>query len=84
MCSSYIQEKSFVAALNITLGTAIGLMVSYPISIRYDGILRLSLVFLLAILGGIIGFRRRESRLFLYFSLLVVLILGTIIFLNLL
>jgi len=62
---------------NIILGTVIGLLIGLPIAMAPGGFQGLLLATIP--LGAITGYRHRRSRLFLYFSLICVLILSWLV-----
>lgn len=75
--------SSFQATATVILGAFVGVLILAPFAATYaqQGKLVLSVIFLAigASLGLLIGYRRRESRTFFYFSMVAVVVLAMII-----
>lgn len=84
------RTEPFREGATVLLGTLIGLLVGLPWSTTHTstptpslgvaGAATLPLLF--ALLGGMVGFKKRKSHAFFYFSLVCVLILATVTYNN--
>lgn len=70
--------QKFMATANIILGSLVGCLICIPIITTSEGP-RLPVLVLSGLAGAAIGFRRRSSRAFLYFSIICVLALSCLI-----
>lgn len=68
---------AFRTFASVILGALIGLLISLPIVLPSGYHFLFVLPFI--IVGGMIGYRRRESRGFLYFSFVAVLLLSSLV-----
>lgn len=65
----------FIRYANIVLGGLLGVLIAIPVSSEAPFQLILGLV-----LGALVGYRRRDSRLFMYMTIVFVLILSSLIY----
>jgi hypothetical protein len=75
-----LEYGRFIAFSNIILGTFVGVLIALPLTPTVSSAgLSAALVLGSALLGGAIGRKRGESRGFLYFALVAVLVLSSVI-----
>jgi len=73
------QNRSLPSVLpfgNVIMGAIIGLLIGLPIALSKEAFV---IVLVTLPLGTLIGYRHRKSRLFLYFSVICVLILSWLV-----
>ncbi len=68
---------TFRTFASVVLGALIGLLIALPLALPSG--YNLVLIVPFVIMGGVIGYRRRESRGFLYFSFVAVLLLSSLV-----
>lgn len=73
-----IPVTRFQTCASVALGGMIGTLIALPFALPQGSIGALYLLPLL-FLGGMIGYRRRESRAFLYFSFVAILLLSSLL-----
>lgn len=71
--------EGFIQVSTVILGIMTGYLIGIPAAL-YLNLQTPLLLFLFAIGGGLVGYRRRKSRVFFYFALLCVLALSSVIF----
>jgi len=72
--------NTFLAVTNTGLGALLGCLIGMPLNLTSSSLFgRASLLLLFTVLGGAIGYRRRHSKVFLYFALLSIVLLASII-----
>lgn len=67
--------ESFYRVITPLLGVMIGLLVAFPASATEIG----AAAWILPCMGGLVGYRKRDSRAFFYFSLFCVTILAGVV-----
>jgi len=79
---NYMRFRRYASML---LAGMTGLMIAYPYALGYLGTPYKSYLILISsfIAGVLIGYRRRNSRIFLYFCMLAIIILASVISLSL-
>lgn len=68
----------FMKFAAILLSALVGVLIAFPLIIAGDAN-NLYFLPIAALLGGLVGYRRRNSRIFLYFCMLAVIILAFVI-----
>ena len=63
----------------VVLGALTGCLIGIPLAVQSGSASGIWIVFSFSALGGLIGYRRRTSRAFLYFCLGAVLILSSLV-----
>ncbi len=72
----------FYTFATITLSCFTGVLIAVPLALSNPNPLALLLLPFFGTMGGIAGYRRRNSRIFFYLSLFAVVVLSTIICVN--
>lgn len=77
MTTGNLTFSRFREYASIVLGSLMGALIAMPVAAEANA--ALMLVPLGAVLGGLVGYRRRASTFFLYFCIVCILILSSVI-----